>query len=35
MRTIGAASAALDLMILRVTDPKRKTFGKMLLEHGN
>ncbi|KAH8830228.1 acyl-CoA dehydrogenase/oxidase [Flagelloscypha sp. PMI_526] len=35
MRTIGAASAALDTMILRVTDPKRKTFGKMLYEHGS
>ena len=25
---------ALDLMIERVTDPARKTFGKYLYEHG-
>jgi len=30
----GAAQYALDLMIQRVTDPKRKTFGKYLYEHG-
>ncbi|KAG9317241.1 acyl-CoA dehydrogenase/oxidase C-terminal [Chiua virens] len=34
MRSIGAASRALDLMIERVTDPSRKTFGKFLHEHG-
>lgn len=33
MRSIGAASYALDLMIQRVTDPTRKTFGKYLYEH--
>ncbi|KAI6097412.1 acyl-CoA dehydrogenase NM domain-like protein [Pisolithus croceorrhizus] len=33
MRSIGAASYALDLMIQRVTDPARKTFGKYLYEH--
>ncbi|KAH0587415.1 hypothetical protein H2248_006204 [Termitomyces sp. 'cryptogamus'] len=34
MRSIGAAQAALDLMLERVTDPGRKTFGKYLYEHG-
>ncbi|KAF9246984.1 acyl-CoA dehydrogenase/oxidase [Melanogaster broomeanus] len=34
MRSIGAASKALDLMIQRVTDPSRKTFGRFLYEHG-
>lgn len=34
MRSIGAAQSALDLMIQRVTDPTRKTFGKLLYEHG-
>lgn len=34
MRTIGVAQRALDLMITRVTDPTRKTFGKQLSEHG-
>ena len=34
MRSVGAAQAALDLMILRVTDPAKKTFGKYLHEHG-
>jgi acyl-CoA dehydrogenase len=34
MRSIGAAQMALDLMIQRVTDPTRKTFGKLLYEHG-
>ncbi|KAJ8585305.1 acyl-CoA dehydrogenase NM domain-like protein [Rhizopogon salebrosus TDB-379] len=34
MRSIGAASQALDLMIQRVTDPTRKTFGKFLYQHG-
>jgi acyl-CoA dehydrogenase len=34
MRSIGVAQLALDLMIQRVTDPARKTFGKQLHEHG-
>jgi len=34
MRTIGVASRALDLLLLRVSDPARKTFGKQLREHG-
>jgi len=34
MRTIGVAQRALDLMVTRVTDPTRKTFGKHLYEHG-
>lgn len=34
MRTIGAAESALDLMLQRVTDPARTTFGKHLYEHG-
>jgi acyl-CoA dehydrogenase len=34
MRSIGCAQAALDLMIQRVTDPSRKTFGKYLYQHG-
>lgn len=34
MRSIGCASNALDLLIQRVTDPTRKTFGKYLYEHG-
>ncbi|KAF7799999.1 hypothetical protein EIP86_011242 [Pleurotus ostreatoroseus] len=34
MRSIGCASNALDLLIQRVTDPSRKTFGKYLYEHG-
>lgn len=34
MRTVGVAQRALDLMITRVTDPRRKTFGKHLYEHG-
>ncbi|KAF8232460.1 acyl-CoA dehydrogenase NM domain-like protein [Tricholoma matsutake] len=35
MRSIGAAQAALDLMLQRTTDPGRKTFGKYLYEHGS
>lgn len=35
MRSIGAASMALDLMLQRVTDPTRKTFGKLLFQHGD
>jgi acyl-CoA dehydrogenase len=34
MRAVGVASKALDLMLLRVTNPNRKTFGKVLREHG-
>ena len=34
MRCIGMAESALDLMLQRVTDPDRKTFGKHLYEHG-
>ncbi|KAJ1334854.1 hypothetical protein BSLG_008008 [Batrachochytrium salamandrivorans] len=34
MRAIGTAERALDLHILRLTDPKRKTFGKILAQHG-
>jgi len=34
MRSIGAAQASLNLMLQRVTDPGRKTFGKYLYEHG-
>ncbi|KZT36800.1 acyl-CoA dehydrogenase NM domain-like protein [Sistotremastrum suecicum HHB10207 ss-3] len=34
MRSIGVAQNALNLMIQRVTDPSRKTFGKYLFEHG-
>ncbi|CAG8458367.1 11156_t:CDS:2 [Paraglomus brasilianum] len=34
MRSIGASERALDLMLLRVTDPSRKTFGKLLAQHG-
>lgn len=34
MRCIGMAERGLDLMIARVTDPTRRTFGKNLAEHG-
>lgn len=34
MRSIGVAQRALDLMVERVTDPGRKTFGKHLYQHG-
>ena len=34
MRSIGVAQRALDLMIERVTDTSRKTFGKYLYQHG-
>ncbi|KAF9485390.1 acyl-CoA dehydrogenase NM domain-like protein [Pholiota conissans] len=34
MRSIGAAQASLNLLLQRVTDPSRKTFGKYLHEHG-
>ncbi|CAO3609164.1 unnamed protein product [Cunninghamella echinulata] len=34
MRTIGIAERALEYMMVRVTDPSRRTFGKGLYEHG-
>ena len=34
MRSIGAAEKALEWMIARVNDPRKKTFGKQLNEHG-
>ncbi|KAF9978165.1 hypothetical protein BGZ73_003546 [Actinomortierella ambigua] len=34
MRAIGMAERALDVMIERVTDPSRRTFGKILARHG-
>ncbi|KAF9437933.1 hypothetical protein BGZ76_010476 [Entomortierella beljakovae] len=34
MRNIGMAERALDTMIARVTDPSRRTFGKILAQHG-
>lgn len=34
MRSIGAAEKALEWMIARVNDPRKKTFGKALNEHG-
>ena len=34
MRSIGAASTALELLLLRATDPARSTFGKPLSLHG-
>jgi len=34
MRTIGAAEKALEWMLLRINDPRKKTFGKALNEHG-
>lgn len=34
MRCIGMAERGLDLMLARVTDPTRRTFGKILAEHG-
>ncbi|KAG1408547.1 hypothetical protein G6F60_001362 [Rhizopus arrhizus] len=34
MRCIGMAERALDLMLARVTDGTRRTFGKVLAEHG-
>ncbi|KAJ3264417.1 hypothetical protein HDU77_008580 [Chytriomyces hyalinus] len=33
MRAIGLAERALELHILRVTDPSRKPFGKMIAQH--
>jgi hypothetical protein len=34
MRSIGVAERALEMLLLRVTDPVRRTFGKALSEHG-
>jgi acyl-CoA dehydrogenase len=34
MRAIGAAERALELHILRLQDPNRRAFGKLLGEHG-
>jgi acyl-CoA dehydrogenase len=34
MRAIGMAERTLDLMIARVTDPSRRTFGRILARHG-
>ncbi|KAI8973950.1 acyl-CoA dehydrogenase/oxidase [Pilobolus umbonatus] len=34
MRCIGMAERGLELMLNRVTDPSRRTFGKVLAEHG-
>ena len=34
MRTIGAAEKALEWLIARVNDERKKTFGKQLSEHG-
>jgi len=34
MRSIGTAERALEHMIVRINDPTRKTFGKLISEHG-
>lgn len=34
MRTIGAAERAVDWMLMRINDPRKKTFGKQLSSHG-
>lgn len=34
MRAIGMAERALELQILRLTDPNRRVFGKLIGEHG-
>jgi len=34
MRSLGSAEKALELMIARVNDPNRQTFGKQLSQHG-
>ena len=34
MRSIGIASRALDLMLIRATEPKKIMFGKQLKDHG-
>lgn len=34
MRSLGVATRALELMLLRATEPKKVAFGKQLREHG-
>jgi len=34
MRVVGGAERALELMVSRVNDPARRTFGKQLKDHG-
>ncbi|KAK3997545.1 acyl-CoA dehydrogenase/oxidase [Cladorrhinum sp. PSN332] len=34
MRTIGAAERALEWMLMRINDPSKAPFGKLLREHG-
>lgn len=34
MRSIGIAQRSLDMMLERVTDQRKKPFGKILAEHG-
>ncbi|KAL2111209.1 hypothetical protein VUR80DRAFT_148 [Thermomyces stellatus] len=34
MRTIGAAERALDWMLMRINDPRKTPFNKLLREHG-
>src|SRR5207248_1221789 len=34
MRAIGMCERAFDFMLARVTDPSRKTFGKLIAQHG-
>ncbi|KAK4159027.1 acyl-CoA dehydrogenase/oxidase [Cladorrhinum sp. PSN259] len=34
MRTIGAAERALEWMLMRINDPSKTPFGKLLREHG-
>lgn len=34
MRTIGASEVALEWMLMRVNDDRKKPFGKLLREHG-
>jgi acyl-CoA dehydrogenase len=34
MRSIGSAEKALEFMIARMNDPRKKPFGKLLAEHG-
>ncbi|OAA75745.1 acyl-CoA dehydrogenase [Akanthomyces lecanii RCEF 1005] len=34
MRSIGTSEVALDWMLMRVNDPRKKPFGKFLREHG-
>ncbi|CAH7689074.1 acyl-CoA dehydrogenase [Phakopsora pachyrhizi] len=35
MRAIGMAERAIEIMLLRVTEPHKKTFGKLLYQHGS